>query len=86
MEKSSLTLKEALLKHFGPGAQFENPVIATFAESDDTMMDIPSDSCCGSGILTLVWRAANEAQFVDEVARGILWENLSDEAKTIYYG
>ena len=81
-----LTLKEAILKHFGPGGQFFSPEATSFACSDDEMMDIPSDSCCGAGILALVWQAANTAQYHDGSAHQAVWSNTIEEAKVIYYG
>lgn len=90
MEKPSLTLKEAILKHFGPGAQFFTPMAEVFTEGDDErvneMVAIESDSCCGAGILALVWRTANAAQYHEVGAKQALWIHTLKDALIIYYG
>lgn len=88
--KPSLTLKEVILKHFGPGGQFFTPTAVVFTGGDNErvneMLSIESDSCCGAGILALVWRTANTAQSYEGSARQALWLCALSDALTIYYG
>lgn len=82
----SLTLEEAVLKYFGPGGQFFTPEAAAFLANIPEIRDIECDSCCGSGILALVWRTANDAQSYEGSERAALWGELIYEAKVIYHG
>lgn len=84
--KPSLTLKEAILKHFGPGAEFFSPEATALTEMDDTMMGMSSNSCCGSAILASVWRTANDTRSLDGSSRQVLWACVVREAKVICYG
>ncbi len=85
--KVCLTVKEAILKHFGEGKTYYHPKIVEFANSDDKMLGIEVDSCCGCDILANVYRIASEVSQTGAIeAHAVLWDELHEITNTIYYG
>jgi hypothetical protein len=81
-----MTLRETLLKEYGPGGLYDCSYVHHLTETDDDVMEIGTSTTVAQSILILIRAAWKVSCLIDTSLKDIFWALIRKQIDIIYYG